>query len=269
MRAAMQREWLSWAALIGSILTVFSALKDTLFFATWAQAILTHFQSGMTGLWSSILPALEQPIRPMDVSIFNLALFLALLTAASFARTNGAARPGSRLQRGLVGLLGTLGYVIAIGVLIWAGFGAATASMASPEYAATLEALTAAETPPERAQLAITLMSFASALFPTADTIARAIGLSGDAIEDRILAGVRTVMALQVLILLTPALLVSLLARAIGYRWQMARFTLMVWRFNLACAALVVLATVGAIWNDLCAGPENPFVRTLCATASA
>jgi hypothetical protein len=214
-------------------------------------------------MWRLALPFLETPLRPIDVICLNMALFLTMLALVSLSRQAAAPRrlSGVDWRDEFIGMIGTF---IAIAIIFAAGFGAVIASMEGETYQKLLAVAAAAPEGPAKDQAALALLAKFSAFYPVADGLAQALGVAAGSALDRTSASIKMLMGFSFLLIVMTSFAIWTSRWLLGYRGDIRRTALRVWRFNLAVALVLVLSGVSVYCSQICEFPSSPLVMTLC-----
>ncbi|MEL6311721.1 MAG: hypothetical protein AAFQ17_05030, partial [Pseudomonadota bacterium] len=178
-------ETLTLIGAAGTALSVLSGLQDLISLSAWADVAVSNFTTATMSFWSVVFSWLAHPIRPIDASLLNLALFLTLFTLSTLA-------PLSRLPRRLrdmswlheaITLIGTL---VATALIVGASAGTMFQTMGDPTYMALLDVVAQSEGPGELEIAGRNFMAYASAFFPVADSWSVTLGLASGGFDERL-----------------------------------------------------------------------------------
>lgn len=161
-------------------------------------------------------------------------------------------------------LIGIIGTFVAIAIIFAAGFGAVIASMEGETYQKLLAVAAAAPEGPAKDQPALALSAKFSAFYPVADGLAQAFGVAAGSAFDRASPSIKMLMGFSFLLIVMPSFAMWTSGWLLGYRGDIRRTALRVWRFNLAVALVLVLNGVSVYWLQICEFPFNPIVMTPC-----
>lgn len=101
-------------------------------------------------------------------------------------------------------------------------------------------------------------------LLPGSGWPSSGFGVAAGSAFDRASPSIKMLMGFSFLLIVMPSFAMWTSGWLLGYRGDIRRTALSVWRFNLAVALVLIFNGVSVYWLQICKFPSNPIVMTLC-----